>query len=193
MMPLLQEVEELKKAYQSAPATLDRCERLVSSISGRLRTKQVSRALDALLKDEHERGSTHTLVNVQQSDLEDEIELAADFGYSRKDVKDYVRRVRQESQPAHRRPIVGTGDLVRELKALQAQAKEDMAKLSWEPKPWHLVRITKRARDLRRAREDAQYRLYCVTTIIADGMSSDLFDTSYAVGTSGLVYVIRNA
>ena len=189
---LLKEVKELKEAYQSAPATMDRCDHLVSSISGRLRTDQVTRALDTLLRDEHERDLAGFLVDLQRSDLKDEIELSADFGYSSKEVKDYVRRARQESRPTGRHLIAVTADLIRELKALHAQATNDMVMTDPELKPWQLARAAKRALALKRAREDVQYRLYCVGAIIADGMTSDLFDTSYAIGTSGLANAARD-
>jgi hypothetical protein len=151
-----------------------------------MRTDQVGRALDALLRDEHQRMSGHTLANLERSDLRDEIELAADFGYSSKEVKDYVRRAQQESRPGRGRQIARTVDLVRELKAIHAQVREDMAAIASDVKLWQLVRASKRARALRRAREDVQYQLYCLGTIVADAMTSDLFETSYAIGTSGL-------
>lgn len=178
VLGVLEEVKALKEAYESAPATMDRCDQLVASIYGRLKTDEVARAFNPLLRDEYQRVLADALVNVPRSDLEDEIELAQDFGYSGKDVKRYVRRARPAARPANGRSIATTDDLVRELEALHSQAKRDLFAVTGPP--W------KRWSALRHARAAAQYRLYCVGTIVADGMVSDLFETSYAIGTSGL-------
>jgi hypothetical protein len=117
---------------------------------GRLRTDQIARPLDALLQDEHRRKVSHFTAGVPSSDLADEIELAADFGYSKKDVKRYVRSAGGESLSSSQRSIIGTADLVRELKGLHVLAQYDMAMAGAEPKSWQLVRIAKRSRALRR-------------------------------------------
>jgi hypothetical protein len=188
IMPLLTDVEALRRAYDSAPATMEHCDELVRRISGRLGTAAVSRPLDLLLRDEHQRGLTGSPIKISGADLKDEIELASDFGYSDKEVKRYVQRVRGQGRPAtHRADIATTEDLVRELKALHDRAAQRMAAAG--PPVQRLRHPIKHARwqaAIKSAREYAQYGLYCVGTIIADGMSRDLFETSYALGSSGL-------
>jgi hypothetical protein len=188
MLPLLADIAELRQAYESAPATMVRCEDLVRTVSGRLKKDAVCRALDQLLTDEQrQRALAASPVTVSEADLEDEIKLAADFGYSGKDVKRYVRRASRERPATHQRDIANTEDLIRELRALHDRAEQEMTATGGPVRRLrHPIQHVSREGALKRAREDAQHRLYCIGTIIADVMIRDLFAISYAVGSLGL-------
>lgn len=182
-MPLLADIGKLKQAYESAPVNMDLCEDLVRAIAGRLKRQSVRDALASLLKDEDSRDWAWPAHKVSESDLKDEIKLADDFGYSAREVKRYVERARRERSPGTRPGIATTEDLVRELKRIHEQTRQDMGAAGSGLKRW---------RAIRRARTNAHYGLYCVGVIIADGMTRNLFETSYIVGTSGLSKAARN-
>jgi hypothetical protein len=177
IIPLLDDIKELKQSYKSAPESIDRCDDLIRKILGRLKRKGVRDAFDTLLNDENSQKRAWPGVEISKADLKDEIKLASDFGYSAREVKRYVERARREGASKARFGIAATEDLMRELKQIHERARQDMGKPGSRIERW---------RTIRRAREDAKYQLYCVGVIIADGMTSDLFGTSYSVGTSGL-------
>jgi len=186
IMPLLDDIKELKQSYKSAKAasaSLDRCDELIRTILGLLKRQGVRDALDTLLADENGRNRPSLTIKISAPDLKDEIELAGDFGYSASEVKQYVKRARRELAPGTHHEIADIEDLMRELREINARFTQGAEAAGSRFARW---------RTIRRAREDAQYQLYCVGTIIADGMTKYLFETSYTVGTSGLAKAAGN-
>jgi hypothetical protein len=183
IMPVLGAIKELKEAYHAAPSNKDDCESLVRRIEGLLNRRGVRDALTLLLQDENLRNQALAVGQVKKSDLKDELELANDFGYTAKEVRRCIARVQQEEVPGANRKIASTDDLIRELKRIHASAFRDMEAGGSRFRRW---------RNIGHARAEVQCHLYFIATIIADGMTRDLFGTSYAVGTSGLAKAAVN-
>jgi hypothetical protein len=107
-----------------------------------------------------------------------EAELGRHFGYSPREVRGYVRRARAalaSQEEAH--DIANTDELARHLERLHEEITRGV---STEGRIWS------RWRSARRAREEAEDRLFAVGVLVADSARRVLYDLSYAIAVMGL-------
>jgi hypothetical protein len=119
------------------------------------------------------------MASLDNQDLvERETALGGYFGYTRREVKSYVRRARGGLTANGREPdIADTQQLVEHLERLHTTAASAMAgDVGW----W------KRRRDVRRACSRAQDGLFAIGVLVADAARRPLFDLSYSLAVMTL-------
>jgi hypothetical protein len=182
-MPVLRLVATLKEGYESGPDELHKCEETVVRIKGLLRTEDARRALQELLAEQAGQRAVPVIGGSDEA-LAEEAELARLFGYSRKDIKRYLRKAREEPRPAEELVrIADVEDLARHLDALHARVTEAMT-TSGSP----IARWRRRRSGL----HDARDSLFCIGAIVADTMVRSLFRLSYSLAVAGLSTATRD-
>jgi hypothetical protein len=165
-------VKQLRHAYREAAGA--EMERRVRELLSLLRDEECRIALDQELKGR--RWSVTTLDD--QNLVVGEAELGEKFGYTRREIKGYIRRVRAAvASGEHPQEIANTKRLAELLEWLHGQVKNSLSE-DW---PWW-----SRRRKVHRVCSVAEERLFGVGVLVANTAQRTHFDLSYILAVMTL-------
>jgi hypothetical protein len=184
LRPLLASIAALRTAYTSV--TVDRipeCDRKLDRVVALLAVQRVRVTLDGMLSDQP--GDTRRLdaMKIRDEQIRKETELCSLFGYDEREVKRYIRRTRAAATAASELPkITSCDDLMECLTVSHERLKTSLRGSG---------RWISGYRATRRARKDAQKRLFFIGAIIADALWIPLFQLSFSLGRFGLAEAVK--
>lgn len=169
---VLDSVKELRRAYREAG--LDDMKQCDLDLRSLLSDEECSRALDQQLRN---RGWRPRSLD-DQTLVAREVELCEKFGYTRREVMQYVRQAR--TAVARGKPhleIENTEQLVEHLKLLCDQTTHELSR-DWS--------LWSRRRNVHRIRSRAEERLFGIGALVADAARRTNFDLSYVLAAVSL-------
>lgn len=177
VLPVLGRVDRLRRAYSDATSeNMAASDDAVRELIALLSEPATALVIDAELARRRPWAEL-TEVFRDRELVKREAELARSFGFKPREVKRYIKRARDAGAAPPVADIGSVAELLELIKAVHADLREALPAEGWPWKTWLPAR---------RARAEADARVFAIGAIVADTMRRPLFDLSYAVGVTGL-------